>query len=301
MGVRHLAGAGMARHDRGNREDDMRLVSFTKGGQAGWGALAGDGIISLGARTGFADLRAALPHLDKVKAAAQGQQADVKLADVALLPPIPNPDKIICVGLNYASHVAETKREKPVYPMLFTRYPQTFVGQGAPLVRPKVSEKFDFEGEFAFVMGKKARHVPKEKAFEYVAGYAPLNDGSIRDWQRHTIQFTPGKNFEASGSWGPALVTADEIADVGKLVLETRLNGQVMQHATLDDLIFGVPELVAYITTMLELYPGDVIATGTTGGVGAFREPPVWMKAGDKVEVEISGLGTLSNGVVDEK
>ncbi|MBI09758.1 MAG: 5-carboxymethyl-2-hydroxymuconate isomerase [Rhodospirillaceae bacterium] len=204
------------------------------------------------------------------------------------------------VGLNYATHVAEGGRETPQYPMLFPRYANTQVGHGQAIIRPKASEKLDFEGELAFVVGKAGRHVSKKNAYQHVAGYACYNDGSVRDWQRHTGQFMPGKNFIGTGAFGPWLVTADEIPDPEVMSLVTRLNGEEMQRATIDDLIFGVPELMSYITTFTQLVPGDVIVTGTTGGVGAYREPPVWMKEGDMVEVEISGVGILRNPITNE-
>ena len=184
--------------------------------------------------------------------------------------------------------------------MIFARYPDSQVGHGQPMLRPRESVQLDFEGELAVVIGKVARRVPAARALDYVAGYSCYNDGSIRDWQRHTSQFTPGKTFPGTGGFGPWLVTTDEIPDPAKLTYETRLNGQVMQKAPLSDLVFDVPALVAYCSIFTTLNPGDVIVTGTTGGVGAFRKPPLWMKPGDVVEVEISGIGTLRNTIADE-
>ena len=229
-----------------------------------------------------------------------GKRPDFALHDVALLPPIPDSRRIMCVGLNYKTHIAETGRETPKYPMLFPRYPDSLVGDGRPMVRPHASERFDFEGELAFVIGKPGRHIPSERALEHVAGYSCLNDGSLRDFQRHTTQFLPGKNFAASGSFGPWLVTPDEIGDLGSQTIETRLNGETMQEATLDDLLFKVEDLIAYMSTIWTLRPGDVVATGTASGVGLFREPPVWMKPGDRIEVEISRIGVLANPIVQE-
>ena len=284
----------------------MKLVSFVSRGRASWGAVTPEGIRDVGAMPGAASsLKAALPDLSAPDLSAIAAALDaaplLPLASVSLLPPIPDPAKILCVGLNYKSHIAETGREAPRYPMLFPRYPDSLVGSGAALVRPSASHNFDFEGELAVVIGKAGRHIAVADALGHVAGYACFNDGSIRDWQRHTTQFLPGKNFAHSGSFGPWLVTVDEAGDIGALHLETRLNGEVMQRARLDDLLFPAAELIAYISTMAPLQPGHVIATGTTGGVGLFRDPPVWMKPGDTITVEIERLGTLANTIIDEE
>ncbi|MDH7972120.1 fumarylacetoacetate hydrolase family protein [Sphingomonas sp. AR_OL41] len=279
----------------------MKLVSYLVGGQSSWGIWCDDGIIDLGLanNTPYPTLKAALPDLRNIADFADGS-ATHEHAAVTLLPPIPNPGRILCVGLNYKSHIAETGREPPTHPMLFPRYADTIVASGQPLIRPIASQNFDFEGELAFVIGRGGRHVAAAQALDHVAGFACFNDGSIRDWQRHTTQFLPGKNFWRSGSFGPWLVTPDETGPIGELELQTRLNGETMQRATLDDLLFGVPELIAYLSTIMPLQPGDVVATGTTGGVGLFRTPPLWMKPGDIVEVEIDRLGTLVNTIEDE-
>jgi 2-keto-4-pentenoate hydratase/2-oxohepta-3-ene-1,7-dioic acid hydratase in catechol pathway len=191
-------------------------------------------------------------------------------------------------------------REMPDKPVLFVRFSGSQVGHGQALVRPRVSTQYDFEGELAIIIGKRCRHVAQNEAFDVIAGYACFMDGSVRDWQRHTAQFTPGKNFHASGALGPWLTTTDEVDDVCALELQTRVNDDVMQAARVEDLIFDIPALVQYCSTFAELEPGDVIATGTPGGVGAARKPPVWLRAGDRVEVEIGQVGKLSNPVVDE-
>jgi 2-keto-4-pentenoate hydratase/2-oxohepta-3-ene-1,7-dioic acid hydratase in catechol pathway len=282
----------------------MRIISYRDADGDTYGVASGNGIIEVGRASGLghADLKAVLEagDLDAVRDFAAGKSPSVAQDSVTFLPPIGKPDKIIMVGLNYATHIAETGREPPKYPMLFPRYANSQVGHGQPMLRPKASECLDFEGEMAFVVGKAGRHVPKEKAYEYVAGYSCYNDGSVRDWQRHTIQFMPGKTFIGTGAFGPWLVTTDEIPDPTVMSLVTRLNGEEMQRATIDDLVFGVPELMAYITTFTELVPGDVVVTGTAGGVGAYREPPLWMKAGDTVEVEVSGIGVLRNPIANE-
>lgn len=280
----------------------MKLVSYLADGAESYGIWRDDGIVDLRHRIGGSGdtLRSVLDRLDEVADHANASP-DVGHAAVTLLPPVTDPRKILCVGLNYKSHIAETGRDAPTHPILFPRYPSSLVASGQDLVRPKVSTDFDYEGELAFVIGRGGRHIAEADAIEHVAGYACFNDGSVRDWQRHSSQFLPGKTFWRSGSFGPWLVTPDETGAIGPLTLTTRLNGQVMQQAHLDDLLFGVPELISYISTILPLEPGDVVATGTTGGVGLFRNPQVWMQPGDTVEVEIERLGTLANGIVDER
>jgi len=213
-----------------------------------------------------------------------------------------NPDtnrKILCVGVNYRPHIEEMGREMPSHPVVFIRFPGSLVEDGEALLRPRVSEQFDFEGELAIVIGKTARHVARADAYEYIGGYCCFMDGSVRDWQRHTGQFTAGKNFERSGAIGP-MVPAASIPDPTLLELVTRVNGEVMQQGRIADLVFDIPSLIEYCSTFSELAPGDVIATGTPGGVGAARKPPVWLRDGDLVEVEITGVGVLRNAVRDE-
>ena len=275
----------------------MRLMSFMAAGVASWGVVEGEHVVDLGRRA--PSLRAALATLPGLAADTAGQPRHA-LADVAFLPPIPDPDKIICVGLNYLTHILEGGREPPTKPTIFTRWANSQIGHGQAIVRPKASETLDFEGELAVVVGRRARHVAEAEAMGVIAGYSCYNDGSVREWQRHSSQFGPGKNFPATGGFGPYLVTPDEAGDVTHASLVTRLNGEEMQRATTDDLVFTIPKLIAYCSTFTELVPGDVIITGTTGGVGAYRTPPVWMKPGDVVEVEISGVGLLRNTVVQE-
>ncbi|RBP86039.1 2-keto-4-pentenoate hydratase/2-oxohepta-3-ene-1,7-dioic acid hydratase in catechol pathway [Rhodobacter sp. 140A] len=279
----------------------MRLVSFiTPSGTASYGTVVGSDVLDAGAVLGaqYADLRQVIAA-DAVAGLA-GVGTALPLADVTLLPPVPTPEKILCVGLNYLSHIAETGRDRPRHPSIFTRYPSSLVGHGTPLVRPKVSKDLDYEGELAVIIGKAGRHIPAEAAFDHVAGYTCVNEGSIRDYQIHTTQFWPGKSFEASGSIGPWIVTADEVEDITAQTLTTRVDGVVVQQAGLDDLAISIPEMIAYISSVLTLQPGDVIATGTPGGVGKFRKPQLYLAPGMQVEVEITGIGTLGNGVVDE-
>lgn len=278
----------------------MKLVSYRINETQSFGIWTEQGIIDLAKRAPAAtSLKHILDQLDSI-APFTDAAPDYAHGDVHLLPPVPDPGKILCVGLNYKSHIAETGRDAPQYPILFARYPSSVVGHGEALVRPRVSTQFDFEGELAFVIGVGGRHIAAEDALAHVAAYACFNDGSVRDWQRHTTQFLPGKSFWRSGSFGPWLVTTDEVGPIGGLALRTLLNGNVMQEARLDDLLFGVPELIAYISTIMPLEPGDMVATGTTGGVGLFRQPPLFMKAGDRIEVTIDKLGTLTNDIVDE-
>ncbi|MET4691813.1 fumarylacetoacetate hydrolase family protein [Sinorhizobium fredii] len=215
--------------------------------------------------------------------------------------PVHAPQKIVCVGLNYHGHMTETGRQPVTHPTLFSRWSDSHVGHGEQLILPSVSTKFDYEGELAVVVGRSGRHISKTEAMTYVAGYSCYNDGSIRDWQKHTSQFLPGKNFEASGAFGPWLVAGHAVPDYRELRLTTRLNGRVVQDASLGDLIFDIPTLIEYVSSFTTLNPGDVLVTGTPDGVGAFRDPQLWMGAGDTVEVEISGIGMLSNKILAEQ
>ena len=275
----------------------MRYVSFRRpDGAPSFGSLDGDRIIDLGGTDG-GSLADALKAGDL---ASRPAGETLALADVMLLPVIPNPGKIICVGLNYPTHVAETGREQKAHPAIFTRWADTLVAHGQPLVCPRVSTDFDYEGELALVIGKPGRTIPAERALTHVAGYSIFNDASVRDWQWHNVQFTPGKNFPGTGAFGPALVTPDEVADLGAQRVVTRLNGQIVQDQPVSDLIWDVPAIIEYVSAFTPLSPGDVIATGTPGGVGAKRTPPLWMKAGDLVEVEIGVIGRLSNRIIDQ-
>lgn len=283
----------------------MKLISFTKGKKAGYGIVTDNdaGVIDASAVLGekYDSIRAVLEAGAMAELAAlSGKAADFPLSDVTLLPPIPAAQKIYCIGINFLAHIAEMKREKPANPWVFMRTDHCQVGHGEAILRPQVSEWFDFEGELALVIGKTAHRVSRDKALDYVAGYSCFNDGSIRNYQRHSPLFTTGKNFYKSGSFGPWLVTADDIPDPTVMTLETRLNGKVMQSARIDDLCFDIPYLISYLSDVAPLYPGDVIVTGTPGGVGFGRDPYVWMKDGDTIDVEISQIGVLSNPVRDE-
>lgn len=282
----------------------MRISSYvTADGTASYGVVIDGTLHDAGPdmRARYADLRAVLASQAlEALAAASGNGAVLEFADVTLMPPVRNPDKIICIGLNYATHIRETGRDKPAKPSIFTRYPSSLVGHDVPLIRPAASDWFDFEGELAVVIGKAGRNIPEEAAMDHIAGYSCFNDGSIRDYQRHTSQFWAGKNFDRSGSMGPWLVTADELANPAAQSMITRLNGEVVQSTPISDLAFKIEELIAYISIVTELLPGDIIATGTPSGVGLFREPKLFMQPGDNIEVEISGIGTLSNTIEQE-
>lgn len=280
----------------------MKLTSFIRDGKASYGLVTDAGIIDLGKRVSEPTLRDFIAADGVARAGAFAHEAaDFALASVTLAPVIPNPDKIVCVGLNYHAHIQETGREESVQPVLFARYPGSQIGHGQPLIKPLESDQFDYEGELAVIIGKEGRRISEEDALSYIAGYSCYNDGSVRDWQKHTHQFMPGKTFAGTGGFGPWMVTADEIPDPTKLHLQTRLNGQVVQDTDLSLLVTSIQRLIAYTSTILPLLPGDVIVTGTPGGVGARRNPPLWMRDGDVCEVEISGIGTLSNPVVAEK
>ena len=282
----------------------MRLLSYRYNNNDTYGVATDDGVVDLGRQFSdrWPDLGAVLADggLDDLMRAGANKSAEVPIQEIEFLPTIPNPPKVICVGLNYKSHIEEMGRDAPEYPMLFARYADSQVGHEQPMVRPKVSDKFDFEGELAFVVGRTGRHIAGKNAFDYIAGFACFNDGSIRDYQRHTAQFMPGKTFWHSGAMGPWMVTADTVPDPGALSLTTRLNSTVMQEATTDDLLFDIPTLIEYLSQIAPLVPGTVVATGTTGGVGAGRTPPVWMAAGDVVEIDISSIGLLRNTIIDE-
>jgi 2-keto-4-pentenoate hydratase/2-oxohepta-3-ene-1,7-dioic acid hydratase in catechol pathway len=284
----------------------MRLATFRVNGRTSYGAVTGNGVIDLGRR-----LQGKYPTLiDLIRADAIGEArnaaagaADHALNDIAYLPPVPGAEKIICVGINYADRNAEYKdnRQASKYPNLFVRFPGSFVGHEQPLVRPKVSERLDYEGEIVLVMGREGRNVPRERALDMVAGLTLANEGTIRDWVRHgTLNVTQGKNFDRSGSIGPWVVTADEL-DPGKpLHLMTRVNGEHRQDDSTARLIWDFAELIRYISMFTTLKAGDLILTGTPTGSGSHADPPVWLKPGDVLEIEVLEIGILRNPVVDE-
>lgn len=283
----------------------MKLLTFSFGGQLRYGAVTDKGVVDLTAPLGarYADLKSLLADpkgLDQARAAVTAAREFLPLAQIRFEPVIPNPDKIVCVGLNYHAHRIESERDETEQPTLFLRVPGSQQGHGQPLLRPRESTRFDFEGEIAVIIGQGGRRISEADSWKHIAGYSCYNDGSVRDWQKHTAQWTAGKNFARTGGFGPWMVTADEIPPNTVLTLITRLNGQEMQRTTTELLIHSIPKQIAYISTFIELLPGDVIVTGTPGGVGARRDPPVFMKPGDTVEIEVDRVGVLSNGIADD-
>lgn len=282
----------------------MKLVSFSRLGSCGFGAVTDAGVIDLTGKLApeVTTLKQAITS-DLVSLAGdfiQDRAVDFCLSDITFLPVIPDPAKILCVGLNYKKHQAETGRPDVDHPTIFTRYADSQVGHHQPLIKPESTDRFDYEGELAIIIGRGGRKISKEDALSHIAGFACYNEGSVRNWQRHTSQFVPGKTFPGTGGFGPWMVTSDEVGDYTQLPIETRLNGEVMQKATLADLIFPLSEVINYISSFTPLSPGDVIVTGTPGGVGDRRQPPVYMQPGDIVEIDCGTVGTLVNTIIAE-
>lgn len=282
----------------------MKFFSYRDQNEERFGAICGEGdAVDLTALTGFRNLGEALRSAGPraLMELAQTAKPTIALSQVELRPAVADPSRILCVGLNYEEHRVETGRARTAQPTIFLRLPSSQVGHLHPLVVPReLPEGLDYEGEIAIVIGKPGRRIPATQAWKHVFGYAPYNDGSARSWQGHSTQWTAGKNFPSTGAFGPFVVTADELGDNPTLTLTTRVNGHVMQHADTSMLIFSIPELVSYISMFTMLDPGDVIVTGTPGGIGIKRSPPVLLRAGDMVEVEVSGVGLLRNPVASE-
>jgi 2-keto-4-pentenoate hydratase/2-oxohepta-3-ene-1,7-dioic acid hydratase in catechol pathway len=278
----------------------MRFARFQHAGGAGFGVVQGERVLDLSGEV--ATLREALARwgVDGLRSRAETGSKSIPLRGVKLLPPITDADKILCVGLNYHEHAREAKMAVPDKPSLFVRFNASQVGHATPVVRPRASHQFDYEAELAVVIGKACRHVTEAGARDVIAGYSCFAENSVRDWQTHSRQATPGKNFDHSGAFGPWLVTSDEAGPVDAMEVVGRLNGREMQRDRAANMIFTVPQQIAYISTFTTLLPGDVIVTGTPAGVGFTRNPPVWLTPGDRFEVEITNLGVLSNEVVDE-
>ncbi|OFZ91291.1 MAG: 5-oxopent-3-ene-1,2,5-tricarboxylate decarboxylase [Betaproteobacteria bacterium RBG_16_64_18] len=287
----------------------MRLVTFDRNGAARLGVCVGDSVVDLSKaapdlpRDLVALIRAGKNAFSAAERAAKAAPAAarVPLDKVKFLPPVPQPGKIICLGLNYVDHATEGGHAKPSYPSFFMRVATSLTAHGQPIVRPPCSTQLDYEAELAVVVGRRARHVREADALGIVAGYSCFNDGSLRDYQRKTGQWTIGKNFDRTGGFGPWMVTPEELpAGAAGLSIQSRLNGQVMQNANTRDMLFPVAETIVLLTECLTLEPGDVIVMGTPAGVGHARKPPVWMKQGDTIEIEIEGIGVLSNPIRDE-
>ncbi len=283
----------------------MKLLSFMANGRETWGAVVGDGVVDLGRLmpqyATLTDYIASGAYLNAAQDVA-GKPADAKLADIVYLPVIPRPEKIVCAVRNYMDHHKEVlaagmQRELSEQPPIFLRVWRSQVAHNQPIVRPKVSESLDWEGELAVIIGKEGRNIPADKAFDHVAGYACYNDGSVREWQFHAKQIASGKNFESTGGFGPWMVTADEIKPNEELKIEVRLNGQTVQSSHTGHMIFPIATLISYASAIFTLMPGDVIVTGTPAGVGWSRKPPLFMKPGDVCEVEIEKVGKLVNPI----
>lgn len=283
----------------------MKLMSFVTPQRATFGLVDGDRVFDLGPRMSHCcmDLKSVLRAgwIDRLPSLVAGAPADFHLDEVSFLPVLPNPSRIFCAGLNYYAHRAEGNRPDTPVPPIFMRLPESQTGHGRALVCPAESDQFDFEGELAVVIGKAGRRIPEADALGYVAGMSCYNDASVRDWQLATMQWTPGKNFPATGAFGPWLVTSDELSPASDVALVTRLNGVEMQRTSTSLMTFPIARLISFISTFTTLEPGDVIVTGTPGGVGLRRNPPVYMRHGDEVEVEIEGIGVLRNSVVKER
>jgi 2-keto-4-pentenoate hydratase/2-oxohepta-3-ene-1,7-dioic acid hydratase in catechol pathway len=277
----------------------MKFVSFERSGACHVGIVEGSDLLVVtdASWTGGQTLRAIIER-GELEAARAHAKDRIALASVQLLPPVFDPPRIWCVGVNYHEHRIETGRDPTEQPTIFTRTPQSQVGQGVGLAVPAASDRMDYEAEIAVVIGKPGRNIAEADALAHIAGYSCYNDVSIRDWQRHTTQWIPGKNFEGLGAFGPWLVTPDEMPAPDRMRVIARLNGEVLQDAVASDMIFSIPEIIAYLSTFTTLLPGDVIATGTPGGVGSKRTPPIWMKAGDSIEIEVAGVGVLGNPIV---
>ena len=280
----------------------MKFLSFRAGGAAHYGVVDGNDVVDLTPRLKYPDLKALIAADASAEAEREvkGAPADFTLEQITFDPVIPKPSKIICLGLNYEAHLNETGMTKHAYPTIFTRWADTQVGHLQPLIKPRNSDKFDYEGELAVIIGKGGRHIAEADAMNHIAGYSCYNEASVRDFQRHASQFTPGKNFPGTGAFGPFLVTRDEMGALAGKKIQTRLNGDTLQSSTLDMMIFPPSRLIEYISSWTALAPGDVIVSGTPGGVGWVRKPPLWMTPGDSIEVEIDGVGLLKNNIVAE-
>ncbi len=284
----------------------MQLVTYATGGDVAVGVLDGAIVVPIRNVVGEAPadmigvVEAGAALLDRIDSGLANVSDRLELSEVDLLPAIPRPPKILCLGLNYAEHAAEGGHDLPDYPSVFMRAATSLVAHGAPVLRPRVSDQLDYEAELAVVIGKRCHDTPEADALSYVFGYTLLNDVSVRDFQRKTTQWTMGKNFDATAPMGPAIVTADELPPgADGLGIRTRLNGKTVQNASTDQMVFKVPRIISLVSQVMTLEPGDVIATGTPSGVGHARKPPLWMKPGDVIEIEVDGIGTLANPVAD--
>lgn len=282
----------------------MKLISFRRGRTEGFGAVTGAEVIDLTGRIAGAETLADLlasDGLEEARSYCAVVRPDFALADCQLLPVIPRPSKVICLAINFKSHVIETGRDMPKHPVIFHRHAHTLTAHEVPLIRPIASNQLDYEGELAVVLGKGGGNIAPEDAMDHVAGYTCFNEASIRDWQKHSHLYGMGKNFRGTGAVGPWMVTTEEAPAPDEMVLITRLNGEQVQHVGIDDLIFSIPEMISYVSQALDWVPGDLLVTGTPSGVGLFHDPPRFLRPGDVVEVSITGIGTLRNSVADQQ
>ncbi len=282
----------------------MKLISYRHDGAERYGVTDGAGIVDIGARLGhrFATLKGAIAGLglNEIAAAAEGEAADVAVADVEFMFPITQPDTIFCVGRNYKAYHEVLADGGPKYPSIFTRHGASFAAHNEPIQKPIASDQLDYEGELGVIIGKAGRHIPSASALDHIAGYTIINEGTVRDWLRRGTQNFPGKNFYRSGAIGPWMVTADEIADLTKVPIVTRVDGEVRQDGMTDMMIFDIPYVISHVSTITWLEPGDMIATGSPGGSIVQSADKDWLKPGDRLEIEISSIGTLANPIAAE-
>ena len=282
----------------------MKLISYRHQGAEHYGVTDGEGIVDVGARLGdrFATLKDAIAGLGlgEIAAAAEGAATDVALADVEFMFPITRPEKMFCVGRNYKGYLEVLADGGPKVPSIFTRYPSSFAAHNQSILKPLVSDQLDYEGELGVIIGKSGRHIPKEHALDYIAGYTIINEGTVRDWLKKGTQNFPGKNFYRSGAMGPWMVTADEIPDLSKVPIVTRVDGEIRQDGMTDMMIFDIPYVISHVSTITWLEPGDMIATGSPGGSAIESDPPKWLRPGQEIEIEIAPIGTLRNRIEAE-
>jgi 5-carboxymethyl-2-hydroxymuconate isomerase len=282
----------------------VQLISFRHGGIEKYGIVSGDGVVDMSARLGdrYPTLRDAIAGLALGDMARQsdGAPTDFALSDIEFMHPITTPEKILCVGRNYRAYHEVIEDGALKYPSIFPRFPSSFAAHGGAIVKPRVSDELDFEAELVAIIGKSGRHIPEDRAMDHVIGYTIMNEGSVRDWQHMGAQTFPGKNFYQSGSIGPWMVTVDELPDLSKIPIRTRVNGEIRQDGATDMMIFSLPEVIAYISNFMWLEPGDMISTGSPGGSAVEENEPRWLKPGDIIEIEIPPIGVLKNTIEAE-
>ncbi len=282
----------------------MKLISYRHGGAEKYGVVSGDGVVDMSARLGdrYPTLRDAIAGLalDEMARQAGGASADLALPDIEFMHPITTPEKILCVGRNYRAYHEVVADGAMKHPSIFPRFPSSFAAHNGAILKPRVSDTLDYEGELVAIIGRSGRHIPEDRAMDHVIGYTIMNEGSVREWQRFGAQNCPGKNFYQSGSIGPWMVTADELPDLSKVPIQTRVNGEIRQDGATDMMIFSLPYVIAHVSKFTWLEPGDMIATGSPGGSAVEEDPPRWLKPGDTIEIEIPPIGVLKNTIEAE-